>query len=479
MPWRKRTYVRDSTVVPIANDCGQWGAPSAIACAAVVAFAACGTAATEPRQIARDVVEASTEVRALAATSCAGLATAVDALERARVDFDAATLAGFVEDAVDATRARCPEDDALAVLSGRGGAAAALARATVVRDRPARALAELDGAWPAAAVLRRRGELLVELGRGQEAALALEMSLALDDDEAVRAAVVDLWVAARAPERAVAVCAGCVPALAAAGRYEDVAAAIAAAPVHVRTELATNAAATAPDVRALAVAGAPVELLVAVAARVREPTDAAALLARAAGVAPDDADVHMAHAEALERAGEPLEAVAAWDRAARVAPANQRAVLAPIRILAGAGRRADALARASALARAASDDADALHVASLAYAYAGDAARAVELARAAVAARPGDGRLEFELALRLRSSGRDREAIDVLARLLVCGARGRPWHRHEVARHLAELGARDLGNVDCAPVEPADLARYVEQLAGSWGRSQKNKKRAF
>jgi hypothetical protein len=116
---------------------------------------------------------------------------------------------------------------------------------------------------------------------------------------------------------------------------------------------------------------------------------------------------------------------------------------------------------------------DGLLVAATATSACGDHARAVELARAARDLRPGDGRLAFIVGERLADAG-DPTAAQVFADLLVCGARGRTWHRHEVAARLVALATDPAASRrvldaldaprDCEPVDTPDLAGYLESL---------------
>ena len=72
------------------------------------------------------------------------------------------------------------------------------------------------------------------------------------------------------------------------------------------------------------------------------------------------------------------------------------------------------------------------------------------------------------------TAARDPGAARVFAELLLCGAHGRPWHRHEVSARLAALAGEAASKLlvvaalaaqpPCAPVEPADLAIYVDAL---------------
>jgi hypothetical protein len=297
-----------------------------------------------------------------------------------------------------------------------------------------------------------------------------------------------------------------VAALAAAGRLDAAAAAVATAPLPERPALARRAAALTPateidrfaslsagDARADGDAprggdvadaseGEPsvdggVELVAALADRLeaeRGPAAALLLRERAARAAPARAELADALARALAAAGRIDAALAAWDRAAAAAPAVPAYRLAPIRALARAGLSGRARARAmAAVARARqARAADELVVASSAAAAAGDAALAARLAREARAARPGDGRLAFLVGERLAEAGDRAGAAEVWFELLVCGAHGRAWHRHEVAGRLVKLAdgppaartvARALSAaLPCPAADPDGLASYLD-----------------
>jgi thioredoxin-like negative regulator of GroEL len=181
---------------------------------------------------------------------------------------------------------------------------------------------------------------------------------------------------------------------------------------------------------------------------------------------------------ALAAAGRIDDALVAWDRAAAAAPAQPAYRLAPIRALVALDHRARARTRAVAIIEAArtGGEVDALLTASASAAAIGDAPQAVELARHAQRKRPGDGRLAFTVAERLVEAGDRATAAAGFSELLVCGAHGRPWHRHEVAGRLVAL-ATDAASArlviaaldarrTCTPIDPPDLARYVETLRG-------------
>ena len=262
-----------------------------------------------------------------------------------------------------------------------------------------------------------------------------------------------------------------------AGRLATVATRIAAAELPERPALAFRAASDAPAqaLPALAAAALEPELAAAVADRLEQdlgPQAALSARERAAAAGPDRAEHHDALARARLAAGQRDAAIAAWDRAAELAPLQPVYRLAPIRALAALGDRERACARAAALA-AAARDVERLLVATSAAAACGDHARAVELARAARDLRPGDGRLVFTLGERLADAG-DPHAAQELADLLICGAHGRAWHRHEVAARLLAIATdpassrRVLDVLDapraCSPVDTTDLTGYLKSL---------------
>jgi tetratricopeptide (TPR) repeat protein len=262
-----------------------------------------------------------------------------------------------------------------------------------------------------------------------------------------------------------------------AGRHAAVAARVAAAELPERPALAFRAASDAPAeaLAALAAAAVEPELASTVGDRLEQdlgPKAALVARERAAAAGPDRAEHHDALARARLASGEGDAALAAWDRAAELAPLQPTYRLAPIRALVALGDRPRACARAAAIA-AAAHGVDGLLVAATAAAACGDHARAVELARAARDLRPGDGRLAFTVGERLADAG-DPGAAQVFADLLICGAHGRTWHRHEVAARLVALATdpaaarRVLDALDarreCAPVDTPDLAGYLESL---------------
>jgi tetratricopeptide (TPR) repeat protein len=263
-----------------------------------------------------------------------------------------------------------------------------------------------------------------------------------------------------------------------AGRYAAAAARIATADLPERPALAYRAANDAPAeaLTSLAAAAVEPELSAAVADRMEHdlgPKAALAFRERAAAAAPDRAEHHDALARARLAAGQGDAALAAWDRAAELAPLQPQYRLAPIRALIAQGDRERACARAAAIAAAAANDVERLLVATSAAAACGDHARAVELARAARDLRPGDGRLAFNVGERLADAS-DPAATQVLTDLLICGAHGHGWHRHEVAARLVALAAdpagarRVLEALDaphaCPPADVPELTGYLASL---------------
>jgi len=274
--------------------------------------------------------------------------------------------------------------------------------------------------------------------------------------------------------------------LARKGKLAEAARAVAAAALDARPQLAEAVARACAAERLDELAGAAggdADLLTALADRVereRGPAAAVAVRERAAAAAPERAEGWDALGRARAAAGRIDQALAAWDRAAAAAPAQPSYRLAPIRALALTGDAARARARAGEVARAAraSRDVDQLIAASAAAAAAGDGAEAIALAREARAERPGDGRLAFLVGDRLAQGGDPAAAARTWVELLVCGAHGRPWHRHEVAGRLLQLGqggqSRAVSSAlaetpSCAPVEEAELASYLAQLKNQLG----------
>jgi tetratricopeptide (TPR) repeat protein len=438
------------TVVSIADDREHPRVAGSVA--AMLVLAACSPRGPTPAPLPDDPAAAAVSVRRLA-TSCPGLRVALDAVTRAR--FSGRALAGLVDEAIDAARPAC-EDSAAAI---RGASPAHhLARARLATD-PGAALAQLPPMLEPALSLRR-AELLDQLGRTDEALASLTQALALVADEETLAQYRLL-------------------ALGSLARRGDLAAidiALAAAPLPERIPLAHRAVADAPLEQIARLRANSPELTVAAADRVEQehgPAAARALREQAIALEPDVADHWDALGRARVAAGAITEAMAAWDRASELAPAQTSYAVTPIRALVIAGEHDRARLRAARLARSARTRAEVeLHVAASSGAAAvGDAALALALAREALQLRPGDGQLAFLVAERLADTGDRAGAARAYAALLVCGAHGRPWHRHEVAGRLLALG--DRVNVQralaekpaCAPIDPDDLAHYVSRLA--------------
>lgn len=431
---------------------------------------------------AADPIEASNRIVSAPFKDCADLLAGLGGLDArpSLRQFDPRSYRGLVEELLQAAQSTCSDQGARKALKAQQkGIAPRLALSLLETD--AKASLELAGnARGNAALLVRRSELLFQLERHEEARAAVVESITLHDDAQLRATAVRLTLLAGKPEQALLLCgtraapdlqALRVGALASLARYEEVYQAVQSAPLHVQSELAEHAArfAKSPLVMVEA-ASAPALLVLAVAQSLAdaEPATSLALRVRAAAQLPDDADVHIALAESLEAQGRGREAIVAWDRAAAIAPAAERATLAGIRLLADTGSGKQALARAARLQKNAerSQKADDWRMASLAHRYAGSPLRAVELAKLALSARPGDGRLTSELASRQEEANQKSGAKLTLTSLLVCGAHGRPWHRHEIMARLAALADEDeikelASRPTCTAVEPEDLAAHL------------------
>ncbi len=406
--------------------------------------------------------------------NCESLRRSFVALQKR--DWEGVVLRGLVEEIVHRGKNLC-EASELAAWSP--GSASSLARSLLTGDENLALLALRDAPLEAV-ILRRRAEILFATGKAVQARELLIDSLSLEDDKETRAQAARLLRLAGELERSFQLVANesghalvmeRVATLSALGQVDAVAAEIARAETHRGPELAAAAVAAAADVKALGAArGASARLLFAVATAEGLPrSESAVFLRKAALLAPKDSEVLQALAEVEELEGNLAHAVAAWDRAAVVSPGALRPVLVPIRVLRESGLGLEASKRAHSLAMKARSEknADALHLASQAYRYAGKMVEAVRLAEEAVELRPGEGRLQSELAARLVEAGELSRASALLAKLLVCGSRGRPWHRHEVASRLAIIVGTDnvamaAKNVACAAVEEDDLASFLK-----------------
>lgn len=432
------------------------GVPLLHAALAIALAVGCGKRGSSDRaDVAAfaDPVRASEIVRA-SVGSCDGVTHVLDRIAHARVT--GRTLTGLVDETL--ATARCTElGDAIV---GRA-AVHQLARARLADERPEDALAQLT-TLSEPAIRYRRAELLDRIGRTSEALRELA-SVRLDEDAAALQRLLAVSVAAHA------------------GNPDEVAHAVAAAPLVERPRLASRAVADAPErtLPALAQASA-LELATAATDRLEEARGPALVLAARERIAAEGAAV-AEHWDALGRAriasGKIDDALAAWQRAIAIAPAQPAFRLAPLRALVIAGEPARARDGARSLAHAAraGSDVELVVTASAGAAAAGDTQLAIELAREAKARRPGDGRLAFLVAERLAEAGDAKAAAAAYAELLACGAHGRAWHRHEVAGKLLALGhqsdaAHQLvlaalsAKRACETVEPDDLATYVEGL---------------
>lgn len=430
---------------------------------------------------ATSAIEASNLIANATFKGCSELVAGLSGLDARPTgrQFDPRTFRGLVEELLQAAHSTCSGQALRAALKEPGiGTAQQLALSLVEEDasRSLRVVAKDGGN---AALVTRRSELLFQLERHEEARAALIASISIHDDDELRATAARLTLAAGQPEQALLLCSAedvpelqavRVGALASLARYEDVYLALQAAPLHVRSELAEQAARFARSpLKMVESASAPPLLVLAVAQSMAEaqPAKSLELRIRAASLLPSDADVHVDLAESLEAQGRDKEAIVAWDRAAAIAPEAERATLAAIRLLAESGGAKQALKRAARLqAKAtASQEADDWRLASLAHKYAGSSTSAAALAKLALNARPSDGRLASELASRQEEANQIQEAKTTLTSLLVCGAHGRPWHRHEIMARLTALAKVEeikelTAKPTCKVVEPEDLAAY-------------------
>lgn len=330
-----------------------------------------------------------------------------------------------------------------------------LAAADALDGQPAAALAALPAVLDAP-ILARRAELLDRLGRVTDAQDELARAIALAPDPALLAQRRRLAVTVAARR-------GDGPAI------ERV---IAQTPLPEQPSLAYRAVSDAPVTSLPTLARESAELAAAAARRIEETQGPAAALGpreRWVYLDPADADAWDAVARSRIAAGHVDDALAAWDHAIAIAPAQPAFRVAPVQALVLAGEHARAKQRATTLAtearRARNPE---LLVAASAAASHVDASLALALARDAQAIRPSDGRLAFLVAQRLAEAGDSLAAARAYTALLVCGAHGRPWHRHEVAAKLQELGSATRTALDetrtCEAVDAADLAPYLASL---------------
>lgn len=272
-----------------------------------------------------------------------------------------------------------------------------------------------------------------------------------------------------------------IDSLAEAGEIARATELISSQPLDQRRELAAHLARQLePDaMKTIATATTDGDILFAVAEVVEDRTGSASAIEwwqHAVRTNPDKAEPLDRLAIALVESDQIDAAVSAWDAAARVAPAQPRYLWSAITALARHGQDDQATLRASAHAERARAQAspEALLAAAESSARANHPLEAANLVAEARALRPGDGRLTFELGDRLLAADQIERAVSEWVDLLICGARGRPWHRHEIGARLETVaqspsGARALAaelnrEHSCKPVEPDDLVSYVDRL---------------
>ena len=431
-------------------------------------------------------LSASAALRSAKFENCADVLAVLSSLDKRNGSdqFDAQTTRGLIEETLVEARVACPKKDQKKFLNKQARGEAANVALSLMESDPQVALDLLSSAAASALVLRRRAQLFFKLEQHQAGRDALAASLRFEDNTKVRVRVARMLTLDGEADDALQLCKGHdgddfgVPragAFAALGQYKDAIRQIDQSPLHLRQDVAEEAARFALDPAAFAsenLAGA--ELLVALRIRLgpKLSDGGAQLLQRAALLKPEDGDLWIELATLLETTARPMEAVAAWDKAAQYTPGAERPILAPIRILRDEGLSTKAASRAAALAERATgsgaSSAEGMRLASLGYHYAGDHKAALKFAERAVASRPGDGRLLFELASRLEEAGNAGKAAEVLSDLLVCGARGQPWHRHEVAARLSKLVGVDSqdehiskSKITCGVVDAEDLRQHL------------------
>ncbi|AMY08235.1 lipoprotein NlpI [Luteitalea pratensis] len=175
---------------------------------------------------------------------------------------------------------------------------------------------------------------------------------------------------------------------------------------------------------------------------------ALALLWQASGLAPGDADIQTALAEALERVGALDTAIEAWRAALAARPEDRKASRGLVLALVAAGRSPEAVTLARAAAEAAPKDADALFTLGLAQSEQ-DVEAALATLRHVLARAPDHTLARYNLALLLNRVDRRDEAIAELMRVIALEARPEAnyalgvawWHRGEAARATAAFQA--------------------------------------
>ena len=425
-----------------ADSCGHWLRAFTFAC-----LAACGVDSPTTERLPADLTAATERVKVLA-TSCPGLERALDSITASGIS--GRPLLALV-DAVH-TSAVCPD----ALIATRGPTAArALARARYLAGN-VRAVDQIPGGTLEPALSLRRAEIFEELRRTDDARRELALVLALAPDDMALAQHRLLSVSAAAQHN----------------NLPELTRLVAAAPIADRPRLAHRAAREVRSDMVWALPDGGPELALAAAELLEEIDGPVASLRpreRLVELVPDDADAWDGLARSRVAKGWLDDALVAWDRAIAIAPAQPAFRTAPIRALVLAGDPARARKRAEAIAQEArkTSNIELLVVASAGAAFV-DPRLAVTLAQEARRLRPTDGGLAFLVAQRLAEAGDKPAAGRAYAMLLVCGAHGRPWHRHEVAGKLAELGAIGVAALDgklaCETVEPNDLTSYTNAL---------------
>jgi tetratricopeptide (TPR) repeat protein len=175
---------------------------------------------------------------------------------------------------------------------------------------------------------------------------------------------------------------------------------------------------------------------------------ALALLWHASGLAPGNADIQMALAEALERVGALDASIEVWRAALAARPGDRKASRGFVLALVAVGRNPEAIAHARAAADAAPKDAEALFTLGLAESE-HDVDAALAAFRSVLARAPDHTLTRYNLALLLNRMDRLDEAITELTRVIALDPKPEAhyalgiawWHRGDAARATAAFEA--------------------------------------
>lgn len=204
-----------------------------------------------------------------------------------------------------------------------------------------------------------------------------------------------------------------------------------------------------------------------------DASGALALLWTASGLAPRDADIHMALASALERVGALDAAVEAWRAAGQARPHDARARRGLVLALVAVGRGPEAVTLARAATQEAPADPERLFTLALAQSEQ-DVDAALATLREVLSRSPGHALARYNLALLLKRLDRFDEAIAELTGLLATAPRPEVhhalgmarWHRGE-SREAAEAFQAAI-DLDARHAEAWHMLGVVRAARRDW-----------